>query len=262
MDANPLRVQESVKPLMDQRLSPRDDPYPEPHQQHLGETRPRIRPTVKSRDETGNGDVEKTGRSQRECIRQGFLGLTQAEIRQDTAQHRCQAGRHVQQERPPARHAGVQKNCEVADPMRNLMRRNGQRRHQPQRHIGQKRRRDEDAIEGVMDAVPDENKHPSRAAMIMLRMVVSVAMAMAMVMVMVIMPVVAVANRVVVPRLAPPGDLTCMAAATERVTRMRRRTMPRVLRRILGLLGMGVPPQHELLDDEEHPEPHHQRRPN
>ena len=51
---------------------------------------------------------------------------------------------------------------EVAHAMRDLVCRHRQRGHQPQRHVRQKRRRNQNPIERVVDAIADEDKHPRR----------------------------------------------------------------------------------------------------
>ncbi len=107
--------------------------------------------------------------------------------------------------------------------MRNLVRGYGEGRDQPQREARQKRRGDQYAVEGVMYAVTDDDQHTGRRVANIVAVVVTVMMMIMMVVVVVRVPAAVAAPTCVVP------------------------------------VGMRVPPQHELLDDEEDPEAYQER---
>ena len=65
-----------------------------------------------------------------------------------------QPGNDVQEERPPARISGVQENREIANLLRDLVRGDGDRRADAERHRGQHRCPDGHAVNEVVNASP------------------------------------------------------------------------------------------------------------
>jgi DNA polymerase-1 len=87
-----------------------------------------IHATVKSRDEIGHGDVEKTRSSDRECVRQDVKRFGHEIPRHDRPRDRGEADRDIQHKRAAAAHAAVQQDREIAHFLRNLVREYGDRR--------------------------------------------------------------------------------------------------------------------------------------
>ena len=160
-----------------QRFGDGDDSDTEAHQEHLRQARPRVGATVQAWDQAGHGNVQKSRCRQGQGIRQRLLSLIEPEIGDDAAEYRRQPRRHVQEHGPLPRHTGMQQQRKIADAMRDLVSCHGERGHQPERHTRQKRRGDENAIQRVMNAVPNENQHPRRPIVVM---AVSAAVAMPM----------------------------------------------------------------------------------
>lgn len=113
---------------------------------------------------------------------------------------------------------------EVPDAMRDLVRRDGEGRHQTQREAGQKSGGDQYPIQRVMNAVADDDEDPRSG---MRPMVVPVGTMIVAVM--------------AVPVVATLGGTAVLLP------------MP---------VGMCVPPEHELLNDKEDPQPDQQSNAN
>lgn len=220
-----------------QALRPGDRRHAQPHQDHLSKTRARVDPTMQARDQPGDRYIEEARRRQCESIRKRADRSLEPKVRGDAANDGGQASGHVHDQSPAARHARVDQDREVADPVGDLMRGDGKRGHKAERETRQEGCCDQDAVESVVDAVADDDQDTRRrgAAMvvtIVVRMPVLVCVPM-------VVPVMRMPNAMVVPVVMRVSGLP-----TRLVT-----IRPR------------VPPQHQLLDEEEHAKPHEQRDP-
>jgi hypothetical protein len=77
----------------------------------------------------------------------------ECEIRYHTADDRREARQQVQRERASARESAVQQDRKVADFLRNLVRKHGERGHDPELRVGHVRGRDQHAVEHVVERV-------------------------------------------------------------------------------------------------------------
>ena len=80
------------------------------------------------------------------------------------ADDRRQAGEQVQRQRTAARHARMKQHGEVADFLRNLVRHDGERGHDAEVHVGQEGRRDQHAVEHVVQGIADQHQRTARLA--------------------------------------------------------------------------------------------------
>jgi hypothetical protein len=227
---------------MRQALRPGDRPHTQAHQHHLGKTRARVGPAMQTRDEPGDRDIEETGRCEREGIRKRADSPLQSEVRGDAPDDGGQPGGHVHDQGPPARHPRVNEDGKVPNPVWNLMCRDRERSHQPKRETGQKRSSDQDAIESVMHAITDNDEDPGRSGTTM---------------------VVPVMVRVSVVVTIAAMRMSLMPVAIVPV-HMRTSLMPAAIFRVIVPMvrmpiPMRMPPQHQLFDDEKHPQPDEQR---
>ncbi len=123
---------------------------------------------------------------------------------------------------------------EVPDPVGNLMRGDGEGRHQAERKARQKGRCDQHTIQCVVNAVANDDQHARR------RSAAGVAVVCVRVRIAVIMSVCLVRSMCVPVGMVVPMSVSMIMPITIRVR---------------------VPPQHELLDDKEHTETHQHRGP-
>ena len=124
---------------------------------------------------------------------------------------------------------------EVAHPVRNLVRRDGEGRHKAQRKTRQESRSDQHSVERVMNAIADDDEDTRRGgATMVVPIVVRTSVVMTVIM------TVRVAIAVIVRMRLVPVPINPMLVRVP--------------------IPMRVPPQHQLFDDEKHPEPDEQCR--
>jgi len=189
---------------------------------YLDGTGPSVGASMEPRDETGDRDIKETGGCKRERVGQRSLRLAQSKIRHYCAENRGDPGREIEQQRPRARQPGLHEDGEVTHPVRDLMRSHGESRQDAQLHTAKKGCGDECAIECVVQAVANQYQH-ARGTIAGLFCSVT-------------MPV-------------PGARLMCIVG----VLRTGGRTAIIEVR-------VRVPPQHQFLDDEEHPESREQHQ--
>ena len=140
---------------------------------------------------------------------------------------------HVHDQGPAAGHPRVNQDREVADPVGDLVRGDGKRGHKAERETRQEGRRDQYTVESVVHAIADDDQHTRCRGTTV---------------------VVPVAILVTVPMIVA---VVMRRPVAEPITDMRMSGLPMHL----VTIRPGVPPQHQLLDEEEHAKPHEQCRP-
>ena len=228
---------------MRQTLSPRNRSDSQSHEDHLGQARPGIGPAVQRRDQSRHGDVKKTTRGQGQRIRQRAEGTLQAEVRRYSPEDRGQSRGHVHEKGPAPGHARMDENREVPDTVRDLVGGHGKGRHQPEWEAGQEGGRDQHAIQGVVDAVADDDKDTRRARAVVVRL-----------------SVVRVLRVRVATMRVPRVSMSAMLMALVRVATMIVITVVVTCMRVAAPIRVRVPPEHELLNDKEDSQAHEQCR--
>ena len=87
------------------------------------------------------------------------MRLAQREVGSQRTCDGGNAGREIQQQRAALREPGVDQERKVPDPVRDLVCGHGKGRQQPQDPVLEEGRGDQHPVQGVVDAVPDQDQH-------------------------------------------------------------------------------------------------------
>ena len=129
----------------------------EPDQQRLLGRFDRLAPPVKARNQVRDRDVQKARRRNRKHRRLYARHSGQRDIRRQRADERSEARRHIECERFRPRESRMQEDGKIAHLLRYGMRDDRERRGDPERVVGEKRRRDHDAVAEIVHAVADQD---------------------------------------------------------------------------------------------------------
>ena len=109
----------------------------------------------------GNGDVEKTGRSDDQDVRDPFERLFEREVTQNATQESCQTGDAIPDQRSHALPSRSQKDREVSGFLGDLVGNDGGCRRPAKQRVGEKGGSDQEAVGEVVKTVADENRNGS-----------------------------------------------------------------------------------------------------